>query len=569
LGYAATRILMASPTNSPITVQSSPQWKRIGFLALLLPGLLLPTTSQAAYLHDSPLPAASTGRNQAGTKSNTNVTTDTKTCAALTGTTKVVSVTSAEFNSPSFNTFARGTAGPEITVHVPFCRVAGTLKPTAYSDIRFELWLPPRGDWNGKFAAVGSGGSLGAIEHQRIMNVLVRGYAAMSTDSGHESTSGSDESWALDHPERVADFGHRAEHLATVAAKALTARFYGREPQHAYFIGCSQGGHHGMMEAQRFPQDYDGIIAGAPVYDWVGEMTEQAWNARALGQTSAGALSKEKLQLLYKAVLNACGTDGIIEDPRRCSFDPAALKCNGRDQGSCLSDGEVAAIQKMYAGPKTSAGIQIYPGLARGGETGWYRLWSNPQKLGGSWLGFYRYMVFQTPSWDLSMMDFDRDPVRAQQKVGQALNPNNADLSGFAKRGGKLIVYHGWADDMVPSQTSVDYYDRVTAHVGAPTVAKFYRLFMIPGMWHCSSGPDVLFHSDQAAAVPLTSDRDMLTALEQWVEHGRAPNNFGTSLLTKDGNVESTHLICAYPKVAKYQGPGDIDDARSWKCLTN
>lgn len=381
------------------------------------------TTVAAAQNHDS--------------KNDANAA-DTKACTALIDATDFASVISAEFVLPPFTTSARGTTGPEITVRVPFCRVVGTIKPTADSDIRFELWLPPRVDWNRKFASVGSGGSLGAIEHQRQMRVLVRGYGVMSTDSGHESTSGSDVNWALGHPERVADFGYRAEHLATVAAKALTARFYGREPRYAYSIGCSQGGHHGMMEAQRFPQDYDGVIAGAPVYDWAGEMTEQAWNARALEQTPTGALSKQKLQLLHKAVVSGCGAaDGLIEDPRQCSFDPISLRCRAGDQNSCLSDAEIAAVQKMYAGPKTLAGVQIYPGLSRGGEGGWDRLWSNPQKLGGSWLGFYRSMVFQDLSWDLSTMDFDRHPALAQQKVGQVLNPNSTNLSSFAKRGGK------------------------------------------------------------------------------------------------------------------------------------
>lgn len=528
-------------------------YKRAG-RSLLVAGLTLLSTVSA-------------GQNHA--RKNDADAADTKACTALIGATNLASVSSSEFVLPPFTTFARGTTGREITVSAPFCRVVGAIMPTPDSDIWFELWLPPRADWNGKFAAVGSGGSLGAIEHQRLMTVLVRGYGAMSTDSGHQSTSGSDVNWALGHPERVDDFGYRAEHLATVAAKALTARFYGREPRYAYFIGCSQGGHHGLVEAQRFPQDYDGIIAGAPVYNWVGEMTEQAWNVRALEQTPAGALSKEKLQLLHKAVVNACGAaDGLIEDPRQCSFDPVALTCRTGDNDSCLSDAEIAAVRKMYAGPKTSAGVQIYPGLSRGGEGGWQRLWSNPQRLGGSWLGFYRSMVFENRSWDLSMLDFDRDPALAQQKLGQVLNPNSADLSGFAKRGRKLIVYHGWADDMVPSQTSVEYYEAVKAKLGAQRIAGFYRLFMIPGMWHCSGGPDVLFHSEEASAVPLAPDRDMLTALEQWVEHGRAPESFETSLLTRDGKVERTHLICAYPKVAKYRGSGDIHDTHNWTCST-
>ena len=477
------------------------------------------------------------------------------------------SVDSVEFVRPPFNTFARGTAGPQITVNVPFCRVVGTIKPTSDSDIQFELWLPPQADWNSKFQGVGSGGSLGAIEYQRIMRGLVRGYATVSTDSGHRSTNGSDNSWALRHPERVTDFGYRAQHLVTQAAKTLTQRFYGRAPQHAYFVGCSQGGHHGLMEAQRFPEDYDGIIAGAPVYDWVGEMTEQAWNVRALQQTPAGALSAEKLQLLHRAVIKACGgPDGLVEDPHKCSFDPATLKCDSPAQSSCLSDGEVTAVRQMYAGPKTPAGVRVYPGLSRGSESGWDRLWSDPKKLGGSWLEFYRFMIFQNPSWDLTMLDFDRDPSVAEQKVGQMLNPMSSDLSGFAKRGGKIIIYHGWADDMVPSQVSIDYYDSVNSKLGPKQLEEFYRLFMVPGMWHCSSGPDVLLRSEDAMAIPLEPERDMLTALEQWVERNHAPNSFVASRLNKDGTIERTQLLCPYPSVATFGGTGDPMLAQNWQC---
>jgi len=201
-------------------------------------------------------------------------------------------------------------------------------------------------------------------------------------------------------------------------------------------------------------------------------------------------------------------------------------------------------VRQMYAGLKTPAGVPIYPGLSRGSESGWDRLWSDPKKLGGSWLEFYRFMVFQNPSWDLSMLDFDRDPSVAEQKVGQVLNPTNPDLSGFAKRGGKIIIYHGWADDMVPSQVSTDYYDSVNSKLGPKQLEEFYRLFMVPGMWHCS-GPDVLFRSEDAVAIPLEQERDMLTALEQWVEQNRAPNSFVASRLNKDGTIERTHLLCA------------------------
>jgi feruloyl esterase len=491
-------------------------------------------------------------------------------CANLAGAGNPLwSIKSAEFVQPPLSIAARrGTQG-KISVETPFCRVTGRVTLNARSEIDFELWLPRRHDWNGKFAGVGSGASRGTIEYQALMRALARGYAAVATDSGHQSTLGFDVSWALGQPDRVIDFGYRAQHTVTQAAKVLTAKFYGRAPRHSYFVGCSQGGHHALMEAERFPADYDGIVAGAPVYSWTNEMTGQVWNLRALQQTPAGALPVAKLQLLYDSVAKTCaGADGLIDDPRHCSFDPSVLQCTATNEGSCLTNGEVEAVRTMYQGPRTPAGKQIYPGLSRGGEIGWDRLWSNPGQLGGSGLGFYRFVVFQNPSWDLATMDFARDSALAKQEFGKILDPDNPDLSGFAKSGGKMIVYHGWADDMVPSQVSIDYYDSVTSRMGATRINGFYRLFMVPGMLHCGGGPgaDVLFRSEAATAVPLAPDRDMLTALEQWVEHGRAPSSFVASRLDKDGTIQRTRLLCPSPATAKYRGAGDVMGAENYAC---
>jgi feruloyl esterase len=400
------------------------------------------------------------------------------------------------------------------------------------------------------------------------MRALVRGYAAVATDNGHRVADAFDITWALGHPERIADFGYRAEHVATLAGKDLTAKFYARAPAHSYFVGCSQGGHHGLMEAQRFPADYDGIVSGDPVYNWTDEMTGQAWNVRALQHTDNGALPLPKLQLLSEAVHRACGgADGLIDDPRRCGFDPGTLRC-ASGETSCLTDNEIEAVRRMYSGPVDSNGVQIYPGLTRGGEAGWDLLWSDPKKLGGSWLGVYRMMVFNNPDWDPSTLDFDHDPNRARKQLGALLDPDNPDLAGFAARGGKLIVYHGWADDMVPAQVSIDYHERVVKKMGGERARSFYRLFMIPGMYHCGDGPgaNLLFHSEKSPAVPLTPEQDLLTALEQWVEHGRSPDEFIATRLDKSGNVERTRLVCAYPKFARYLGKGEAKRAASWTC---
>jgi feruloyl esterase len=491
-------------------------------------------------------------------------------CATLTGAGNTLwSIKSAEFVQPPLSIAMRRGSQVKISVESPFCRVIGRVTLNAGSEIDFELWMPHRRDWNGKFAGVGSGTSRGTIEYQALMRVLVRGYAAVATDSGHQSTLGFDVSWALEHPRRVVDFGYRGQHTVTQAAKVLTRMFYGIAPRHSYFIGCSQGGHHAMMEAQRFPTDYDGIVAGAPVYSWTNEMSEQVWNLRAMQQTPSNSLPVAKLQLLYDSVNKACaGADGLIDDPRHCSFDPSVLQCTAMNEGSCLTNGEVNAVRNMYQGPKTPAGKQIYPGLSRGGEMGWDRLWSNPSQLGGSGLGFYRFVVFQNPSWDLATMNFSRDSALAKQRFGKILDPDNPDLSGFAKGGGKIIVYHGWADDMVPSEVSIDYYASVISRMGAGRVDGFYRLFMVPGMFHCVGGPgaNVLFRSEAATAVPLDPDRDMLTALEQWVEHDRAPFRFVASRLSEDGALQRTRLLCPYPATAKYRGDGDVMRAENYAC---
>jgi feruloyl esterase len=501
---------------------------------------------------------------------NQSVESDQKACAALVHSGGPVG--SAELIQPPFTvteTFGPKERWKNYTVTVPFCRVIGTLRPEPKSEIHFELWLPPRASWNGKFEGVGAGGSLGTILYGSLMRGLMRNYAVVATDNGHKSEA-FDVSWAAGHPERVVDFGYRAEHVVTQAAKDLAKDFYGRAPQYSYFVGCSQGGHHGMTEAQRFPEDYDGIIAGAPVYSWTDEMVDQAWNARALQQIPSHALSKEKLVLLAKAVTKACaGPDGLIADPRKCSFDPSTLLCKGGDDNQCLTGPEIETVRQMYDGPKTSTGVQLSPGLARGSESTWDRLWSNPDHLGGSWLGVFRYMVFEDPTWDLPKMNFDRDPEVARKKLAATLNPESPDLSRFAKRDGKIIVYHGWADDMVPSQGSVNYFESVVQTLGATQVNDFYRLFMVPAMAHCAGGPgaNVLFQSEIAPKVPLDPDRDMLTALEHWVEKGEAPGRFVASRVEQDGIITRTRLVCPYPFFAAYSGTGDPAQAQTWTCL--
>ena len=460
---------------------------------------------------------------------------------------------------------------------VSFCRVAGTSRPEAGSEIRFEVWLPPADAWNGRFQGIGSGGSAGAIRYPQLAAAMRGGYAAVATDNGHTSTSGFDGSWSLGHPARLVDFGYRAQHEATVAGKAVTGAYYGRPADHSYFVGCSQGGHHALMEAQRYPDDYDGIVAGAPANYWIGLMTGELWAGLATTKTPGQDLPREKLPLLGAAVLEACDAidglgDGLIDDPRACDFDPGVLECAGADGADCLTTGQVAAARAIYAGPvRPSTGEQIFPGYPPGsewfeapdGRGGWGRYWSGIERPGGSTADFMRYSVFEDGDYDITGFDFDDDWVLANTRplgagaddtLGSALNAVDADLSAFQARGGKLISYHGWADALITGLYAVEYYESVVAEQGGlEETADFYRLFMAPGVAHCRGGPG--------------PDRfDAVTALERWVEDGVAPDRMVASKVV-GGEVTRTRPLCPYPQVARYAGSGSIDDADNFACV--
>jgi len=456
-------------------------------------------------------------------------------------------------------------------VAVPFCRLEGEAASTPGSDIRFEVWLPTGRHWNGRLLGVGAGNSLGAINRPDLALGVNRGFAAVATDNGHHGYKATDSAWALGHPERIEDFGYRAHHLATQAAKQLVQRFYGKPQRFAYYFGCSQGGVKGLMAAQRFPNDYNGILAGAPVYSWPAEMTLEAWNYRALTDHPGAAISEPQMLALYAASVKQCGgPDGLIGDPRLCQFDPAVLQCPADE--NCLSPVQVEAVRKMYAGPHTSSGMPLNHGLTPGSESRWEGLWDLVQPdptRSGSWLGVYRYMVFEDPQWNPVSLNFDTDPASARRKLGPILDPDSPDLSEFRKRGGKLLVYHGWADQMVPAESSTDYYAAVVARLGQKSVDQFFRLFMLPGMAHCAGGPGAaeILRSTQTRSVPLQPDHDVLVALVHWVEHGDAPARL-IAIKTDDAeHLLRTRLVCAEPQVTRYRGSGDPLDAASWECV--
>jgi feruloyl esterase len=442
-----------------------------------------------------------------------------------------------------------------------FCRVAATLKPSNDSDIRIEVWLPAS-NWNGKFQGVGNGGWAGSISYAALAQALRRGYAASSTDTGHQSDVSS-ASFALGHPEKVVDYAYRSEHEMTLKAKAIIQAFYGDVPQYSYWNGCSGGGKQGLAEAQRYPADYDGIISGASAYDMVPLHAGWIRIAQVVHKNEDSYIPPEKYSLIHDAVLKACDAldgvkDGLLEDPTRCHFDPQVLACKNGDTNSCLTAGQVEAAKQIYSptvNPRTKK--QLLPALLPGSEVAWGVL-AGPLAGGAPASressvadNTFKYVIFKDPRWDFRTLNFDKD-IEYAEKVDSDLNKaNDPNLKPFFARKGKLIMYHGWSDQVVPPQHSIHYYDSVEKTVGVQA-AESLRLFMVPGMTHCGGGPG-----------PNTFDT--VSAIEQWVEKSKAPEQMIASH-SADGKVDRTRPVCPYPQVAKYKGTGSIDDAANFAC---
>ena len=433
-----------------------------------------------------------------------------------------------------------------------FCRIAATLKPTGDSDIKIEVWLP-ESNWNGKLQAEGNGGWTGSIAYPAMIEALGRGYATGSTDTGHVGGSAN---FALGHPEKLTDFAYRSEHEITVKAKAIVSAFYGNAPRYAYWNGCSAGGRQGLKEAQRFAADYDGIVAGAPAVDWTGRASQSLRVAQALHASEASYIPPAKYSILHDAVLQACDAldgvkDGVIENPRVCRFDPRVLQCSGDDGPSCLTTAQVDAARKIYAASTNPRSKREITGLEPGSELGW-ATWGGPQPLGIS-TDLFKFVVFKDPSWDYRTFNFDTDIVLAEQTDGGLINALDPNLKPFFDRGGKLIQYHGWSDPQISPGNSVAYYKSVLeANGGAGRTSGSYRLFMVPGMAHCGGGDG-------------PNSFDMVAALEQWREQGKAPDRIVASRV-RDGKVDRTRPLCPYPQVATYTGKGSTDEAASFIC---
>jgi hypothetical protein len=436
-----------------------------------------------------------------------------------------------------------------------FCRVEGVLAPSRDSHIEFEVWLPING-WNRKYEGIGNGGFAGAISYQQMAAALANGYAASSTDTGH-SANAVDASWALGHPEKRIDFGYRAIHETALAAKAVIRAFYGSAPQHSYFSSCSNGGRQALMEAQRYSEDYDGIIAGAPANNWTHLMAEAIGISQAMA--GDGYVPANKIPAISAAVAAGCDAldgvgDGVLGDPRKCHFDPGTLRCRGAESERCLTDAQIATLKRIYAGAPS-----VFPGRVPGAEDGLggWSLWLTGSKPESSLMHmfstqFMKNMVYEDVSWDFRRFHAETGLNAVDQKTAAIYNATNPDLGKFASRGGKLILYHGWNDPAISALNTVNYYEAINSKMGRKTVNDFARLFLVPGMQHCGGGPGV-------------SQFDALKALEDWVERKQAPAQIIGSHAT-NGQVDRTRPICAYPMEAKYRGTGSTDEAANFVC---
>jgi len=434
-----------------------------------------------------------------------------------------------------------------------FCRVAATLTPTGDSDIKIEVWLPASG-WNGKLMAVGNGAFSGAIGYSAMAANLARGYAVSSTDTGHEGGSAS---FALGHPEKLIDFGWRAVHEMTAASKRIVFGYYNTDPKFSYWNGCSAGGRQAMKEAQRFPADFDGIIAGAPALDWTSRAAQAVRVEKQLQKNDAARLLRPQRELLHKAVVDACDAldgvkDGLIADPDRCTFDPSLLQCKASESGACLTPEQVETARFIYASPKNPKTGRVITGLARGSELGWTDAgWTGSARSTG--LDQFRFIVFRNPKWEVSDFNFDSDIVHAEETDADIINALDPDLKPFFDRGGRLLHYHGWSDPQISPGNSTQYYTRVLEELGDRSkVNASYRLFMVPGMAHCGGGEG-----------PNTFD--MVSALERWVERGSAPDQI-IATHSANGKPDRTRPLCPYPEIAAYKSTGSLDDAASFTC---
>jgi hypothetical protein len=464
----------------------------------------------------------------------------------------------------------RPATAPSVLRTLPaFCRVQGVVRPSGDSNIRFEVWLPTSA-WNGRYLGVGIGGAGGRIPYDGnldtpgLIQALREGFAASATDTGHQG-SADDYSFGRGQPERRVDYHYRAIHETAVVAKAMIRAFYGSAPRFSYFWGRSVGGTQGLMEVQRYPADYDGVLAASPLVDRAATWTTWVWIAQAFA-VDGSQIPESKLPTIQAAVIESCDTldglrDGIIANPTECRFDPEVLLCKGSDPTLCLTQPQVTALKKYYAGPRSASGEQIAPSFSPGAEACVELSMTcegSAARRAGNWID-----ALLSSEWNVQTFDFDRDAQALAADPGvnesKATDPN---LKMFMDRGGKLIVEHGWSDGTSVPMSTVDYFRRIVSTMGSQAVESFLRLYMIPGMAH--TGVPGLPNA------PTGPGLNRFRALQQWVETGKPPEAIVATKYRVNGDPTSgvvrTRPLCPYPQVAVYKGRGSADDATNFLC---
>lgn len=468
-----------------------------------------------------------------------------------------------------------------------FCRVVASVRTTPGSEVRMEVWLPLQG-WQGVFHGNGNGGFGGLLSagYGPMSAGLRRGYATAVTDTGTSPATPLEGDALIGQPEKWRDWGRRSTHAMTVAGKAIAGAFYGAPVRRAYYTGCSTGGQEGLIEAQYYPDDYDGILVGAPVINRTWGHAAVLWNDLAANREPGHRLSDVKLRLLSNTALARCGgagsglgRDPFVADPKACRFDPGVLACRDGDRNDCLTAQEVATARAFYSGPVGKAGRPLFhgwlPGSEATGQFDWAFLQSRP---GGQppFVSLFKWVFGR--DWDWSGFEVERDMAKVDAALGPIVNDaTRGNLRAFQARGGKLIIYHGWADSLVPPDQTVAFYDRVARDAGGVARAQgFARLFMVPGYSHCGggAGPDV-FNSATGSAVPpptTTPQHDLFTALADWVEAGTAPRQVVATRYVDRSPAKGVAMqrpLCAYPAKAWWRGAGDTNDAASFVCSTS
>jgi len=478
-----------------------------------------------------------------------------------------VTITSVEKGSPGYELPGQSSSFgnmPPQKIQAPFCRIQAFSEPTSDSHIGIEVWLPNASNWNGRFLAVGNPGFIGSMASGGIARNMERGYVSAGTDTGHVDQGFE---WAIGHPEKWADWGHRAVHEMVVMTKTLANAYYGEPIKYSYWNSCHNGGNQGLNEAQRYPEDFDGIIAEDPAF-WISRLQPGSlyisWVALKDGVDGPGYIPPAKLAVINRAALDACDgndglVDGIIVDPPACDFDPASIRCYGPDQLSCLTDAQVDTVGKIYEGAKFNDGTPIYTGFERGSELTWaFMIEKEPFSVN---LNYFKGMVFEDPDWDFRTFDVDRDTRLGIKKTAAAVDGNDPNLKPFRDAGGKIIMVSSWNSLALPPRQYVEYYKEVANVMGGfEKTLDFARLFTVPTSGGCPAFSNSGFK--------------VFDALIKWVEEDEAPERIIYPHTTGGGmmgggpaEVYRTRPVCPYPKQARYKGSGDVNDAANFECV--